>query len=127
MTFSEYGSSFIGDFNFGGGTRLDTHHVGSTPVSSIVFFIYQGMFATITPALMFGSSAERIRILPALLFIFVWTTVVYDPIAYWVRDSSKLGINAVLTEPSNVCRLGLKTVGWPPWAPWIMQEAPPYI
>jgi Amt family ammonium transporter len=83
LTFSEWGGPFIGDFNYGGGTLLDMHHTGATPVSSVAFFIYQGMFATITPALMFGSSAERVRILPALLFIFIWTTVVYDPIAYW--------------------------------------------
>ncbi|KAJ1536817.1 hypothetical protein HK096_007632, partial [Nowakowskiella sp. JEL0078] len=41
------------------------------------------MFAAITPALALGAAADRARIFPALIFIFVWTTIVYDPIAYW--------------------------------------------
>ncbi|KAJ2879581.1 hypothetical protein IWW38_006091, partial [Coemansia aciculifera] len=41
------------------------------------------MFAALTPALALGGAAERIRILPAVLFCFVWTTIVYDPVAYW--------------------------------------------
>lgn len=41
------------------------------------------MFAALTPALALGGAAERIRLLPAVLFGFVWTTLVYDPIAYW--------------------------------------------
>jgi Amt family ammonium transporter len=82
LAFSDNGGPFIGDFTYGGGTNVDHHHMVPA-VSSVAFFIYQGMFATITPALMFGSSAERIRILPALLFMLIWTTIVYDPIAYW--------------------------------------------
>jgi Amt family ammonium transporter len=82
LAFSESGGPFIGNFKYGGGTNIDHHHMVPA-VSSVAFFIYQGMFATITPALMFGSSAERIRILPALLFMLIWTTIVYDPVAYW--------------------------------------------
>ena len=41
------------------------------------------MFATITPALAFGSTSERMRLGPALIFILIWTTFVYDVVAYW--------------------------------------------
>lgn len=53
------------------------------------------MFACVTSALMIGSLADRGRILPAVVFIFVWSTLVYDPIACWVWNpngwAAKLG------------------------------------
>lgn len=41
------------------------------------------MFAAITPALAFGSAAERTRIIPAIFFLFIWSTLVYDFLAFW--------------------------------------------
>ncbi|CAG8484386.1 6426_t:CDS:2 [Paraglomus brasilianum] len=55
----------------------------ATALTSILFAVYQGMFAAITPALAIGSAAERGRIVPAIIFIFIWSTIVYDPIACW--------------------------------------------
>ena len=46
--------------------------------------MYQGMFAIITPALISGALAERIRFGPYCLFILLWATLVYDPLAHWV-------------------------------------------
>ncbi|KAJ3267407.1 hypothetical protein HK104_005933 [Borealophlyctis nickersoniae] len=46
--------------------------------------MFQGLFSALTAALPFGSAADRTRILPSLILVFVWSTVVYDPIAYWV-------------------------------------------
>ncbi|KAJ3336725.1 hypothetical protein HDU93_002308 [Gonapodya sp. JEL0774] len=54
----------------------------------ITFQFYQLMFAIITPALIFGSAAERVRILPSVVFVFVWSTVVYSPIAYWAWSAN---------------------------------------
>jgi Amt family ammonium transporter len=45
---------------------------------------YQMMFAVITPALISGAFAERMKFSAYLLFILAWTTVVYDPVAHWV-------------------------------------------
>lgn len=84
MAFSEYGGPFIGDFTYGGGKNIGSSDL-KLSVSSVAFFIYQGMFATITPALIFGSVAERVRFVPACVFMFIWTTLVYDPVAYWVK------------------------------------------
>ena len=50
---------------------------------TIVFALYQLQFATVTCAIIFGSVVDRFRILPALVFAFIWTTVVYDVVAYW--------------------------------------------
>jgi Amt family ammonium transporter len=45
---------------------------------------YQGMFAIITPALISGAIAERVRFGPYCLFILLWGVFVYDPLAHWV-------------------------------------------
>ncbi len=48
------------------------------------FMIYQAMFAVITPALMTGSFAERMKFSAFLLFSLLWATLIYDPLAHWV-------------------------------------------
>src|SRR5262249_3799985 len=48
------------------------------------FMAYQLMFAIITPALISGAFAERIRFSAYALFTLLWTTLVYDPLAHWV-------------------------------------------
>lgn len=48
------------------------------------FMIFQMMFAVITPALITGAFAERMKFPAFLVFIVLWTTLVYDPIAHWV-------------------------------------------
>jgi len=48
------------------------------------FMIYQMMFAIITPALITGAFAERIKFSTFLVFIILWATIVYDPLAHWV-------------------------------------------
>jgi ammonium transporter len=56
----------------------------NTHIPIYVHCMYQGMFAIITPALISGAVAERIRFGPYCLFIFVWATLVYDPLAHWL-------------------------------------------
>jgi Amt family ammonium transporter len=48
------------------------------------FMIFQMMFAVITPALISGAIAERFKFKTYLLFLILWTTLVYDPLAHWV-------------------------------------------
>jgi Amt family ammonium transporter len=48
------------------------------------FMLFQGMFAVITPALISGAIVERVRIKAYLLFIALWSLVVYTPVAHWV-------------------------------------------
>lgn len=49
-----------------------------------VFMIYQCMFAVITPALILGAFAERMKFSAYCIFILLWATLVYDPICHWV-------------------------------------------
>jgi len=55
-----------------------------THIPIFVHCMYQGMFAIITPALISGAIAERIRFGPYCLFILLWSTLVYDPLSHWV-------------------------------------------
>jgi ammonium transporter, Amt family len=48
------------------------------------FMVFQMMFAIITPALMTGAWAERMKFSSFLIFIVLWATLVYDPVAHWV-------------------------------------------
>ena len=53
-----------------------------------MFAVYQGMFAAITVALAIGAAAERGRLAPAMAFAFIWSTLVYDPMACWTWNPS---------------------------------------
>ncbi|KAI0651239.1 ammonium transporter AmtB-like domain-containing protein [Trametes meyenii] len=55
--------------------------IGSTRVPLIVFRVFQLMFAAITPILAIGAIVERGRLGPIMVFVLIWTTIVYDPIA----------------------------------------------
>jgi Amt family ammonium transporter len=49
--------------------------------------IFQAMFAIITPALIIGAYAERVKISAFLVFTLLWSTLVYDPLAHWVWNT----------------------------------------
>ncbi len=56
----------------------------SSTVPHLLFMTYQGMFAVITPALISGAFAERMKFSAYTLFTLLWATLVYDPLAHWV-------------------------------------------
>ncbi len=76
----------IGDFSFFGlrgvGFAPDSNYAATIP--ALVFMMFQGMFAIITPALIIGAFVERIRFKTLVVFTLAWATLVYDPIAHWV-------------------------------------------
>ncbi len=53
-------------------------------IPTYVFVMFQGMFAIITPALISGAIAERMKFSSYCLFILLWSVLVYDPLAHWV-------------------------------------------
>jgi len=53
-------------------------------IPHLLFMAYQMMFAVITPALISGAVAERMKFSTFLVFTIAWTTIVYDPVAHWV-------------------------------------------
>ncbi|XDD47223.1 ammonium transporter [Leptospira sp. WS39.C2] len=78
---------YIGNFDL---AFLDGIDINSTKgsIPTYVHFLFQGMFALITPALISGAIAERIKLSAYIVFILVWSTLVYDPVAHWVWADS---------------------------------------
>ncbi|NJD02219.1 MAG: ammonium transporter [Ruminiclostridium sp.] len=76
---------------FGGFDRIVLNGIGFEPnadyaatIPQTLFVLFQMMFAIITPALITGAFAERMRFPAFLIFILLWATLVYDPLAHWV-------------------------------------------
>ncbi|KAG8932079.1 hypothetical protein FRC03_010868 [Tulasnella sp. 419] len=89
LAFSEGANEYIGDLKyFGFKGVLDQPSIGSPRIPSLLFAIYQGMFAAITPVIAFGAVAERARLGPVMVLTFLWSTLVYDPIACWTWNSN---------------------------------------
>ena len=85
LVFSE-NSAFIGGFDFaflrGVGAAPNADYAATIPQQT--FMIYQLMFAIITPALITGAFAERIKFSAMLAFTVLWTTLIYLPLAHMV-------------------------------------------
>jgi len=81
----------------GGLKYLGLSGIGADPVSlaptipGSVFMVYQMMFAVITPALITGAFAERMKFSGWLLFLGLWSILVYSPLAHWVWGGGFLG------------------------------------
>jgi ammonium transporter, Amt family len=90
LAFSSGGGSFVGNLDKLGlsGVTLDSMTANfATPPRQIpeyIFIMFQAMFAIITPALILGAVAERMKFSAFLAFISVWLLVVYCPLAYMV-------------------------------------------
>ena len=56
----------------------------ATTIPQTVFMVYQCMFAIITPALITGALAERVRFVPFLVFSVLWAILVYNPVCHWL-------------------------------------------
>ncbi|KAL3900588.1 MAG: hypothetical protein SGCHY_001237 [Lobulomycetales sp.] len=110
LIFSESGSPAIGNL-----AHIALVNVAEKPLPSaatvpaITLFFYQLQFAAVTPAIIFGAVADRIRLMPSILFIFLWTTLVYDFVAYWtwgyrgwLRNLDCLSTTALDQEPCGI-------------------------
>ncbi len=82
LAFDE-GNSLVGGFGKLGLSGITVDTLSGT-IPEYVFVMFQGMFAIITPALMLGAFAERMRFGPYLAFIGIWVLVVYCPLAHMV-------------------------------------------
>jgi len=80
------GSSFLGGLEWMGlngvGAAPNPDYAATIPHQTFMF--YQMMFAIITPALMTGAFAERMKFSTFLVFSLLWATFIYDPLAHWV-------------------------------------------
>lgn len=86
MAFGPDHSGIIGGLDWFGlsGVGMEPSDSYATTVPHLAFMIFQGMFAVITPALITGAFAERMKFSAFLLFALLWATFVYNPLAHWV-------------------------------------------
>lgn len=123
-------------FIIGGFDKVFLH--GITPktlttgnIPELVFALYQCMFAVITPALIIGAFAERIKFSGFLLFSILWSIIVYNPMAHWVWGGGWIqqmgaldfaggtvvhvnaGISAIVMAIMLGCRRDYKATGQP--------------
>jgi len=84
--------SLIGGLDYIGlkGVGMDPAPLAST-IPHILFMAFQLMFAIITPALITGAFAERFRFRTYLVFLVLWVTLVYCPLAHWVWGGGWIG------------------------------------
>lgn len=82
-------NGYIGNLhNFGLMNVLADPSPGSPLIPELLYSFYQMEFACVTVCILMGGLAERGRILPAMIFSFVWMTIVYCPIACWVWSTN---------------------------------------
>ncbi len=85
LTFGPAVHGVIGNFN-----NIGLLNVGAAPsvysasIPALLYFAFQLKFAAITPALIIGAFAGRVRFKSLLIFIVLWTTLIYVPIAMWI-------------------------------------------
>lgn len=86
LTFGPDFHGIIGKLDWIGlaGVRATPNPDYSKTIPHSVFMIFQAMFAIITPDLIIGAYAERVKFSAFLIFTLLWTTFVYDPLAHWV-------------------------------------------
>ncbi len=80
-------SPWYGNFSLsglGGAVNDFTNNGGVYPIPVLVFAAFQLMFAIITPALISGAIADRAKFVSWAIFVAIWSTVVYFPVAHWV-------------------------------------------
>ena len=80
------GNAFIGGLQWAGlhGVGLEPYPDYSATIPHQAFMIFQAMFAIITPALIIGAFAERMKFAAFVVFSLLWATLVYDPICHMV-------------------------------------------
>ncbi len=127
---------FIGNFEFAGLKDVATMFpmdpkgtvfFGALTIPPLVFMAYQMMFAVITPALITGAIADRMRFSAWVWFLGLWSILVYSPVAHWVfspagwlfhwgaldfAGGTVVHINAGIAALVLVVMLGKRT-GWP--------------
>jgi ammonium transporter, Amt family len=101
LVFGKSVGGFIGFspglIGMGGLGISDVNNALAPQIPELLFFAFQLKFAAITPALIIGACAERIRFKSLLIFMVLWSTLIYVPIAHWVwnPDGWLKGLGAI--------------------------------
>jgi len=90
ITFGPSINGFIGDLSLVGlnGIGINTVSSYASQIPELLFFAFQLKFAAITPALIIGACAERIKFRSLLIFTILWSTFIYSPVAHWVWNAN---------------------------------------
>ncbi len=90
VAFGAKGNGFMGDFGYVGlgeaMKQMTTVNLAEYKIPLLVFAMFQLMFAVITPALISGAIADRAKFLGWAVFVTLWVSIVYFPVAHWVFD-----------------------------------------
>jgi Amt family ammonium transporter len=86
LSFGPDVNGIIGNLHWAGlnGVGIEPNADYAPTIPHMAFMMYQAMFAVITPALITGAFAERMKFSAFLVFTLLWSTLVYDPVAHWV-------------------------------------------
>ena len=93
LAFGPDKGGFIGGLEWAGlsGVGSEPHPVYGPTIPHQVFMLFQLMFAAITPALITGAFAERMKFSALLLFAALWSLLIYSPVAHWIWGGGWLG------------------------------------
>ncbi len=101
------GAGIVGNFDFFGLANLGETQGYAPTIPSFVFVAFQMMFAIITPALITGALVERIRFSALVVFVALWSVIVYYPLAHmmWSTDGFLTKLGAVDFAGGNVVHI----------------------
>jgi len=87
------------------------YHAGDTVIPHLVFAMFQGKFAIITPALIAGAFAERVRFRGYCVFIALWSLLIYNPLCHWVWGGGFLTGEAIDFAGGTVIHISAGVAG----------------
>lgn len=90
------GNAFIGDFSMLGLAGVGVEPGEGETIPPLLFMMFQGTFAIITPALIVGAFAERMKFSAFLIFTVLWSILIYSPLCHWVWGGGWLGDDGAL-------------------------------
>lgn len=107
FTFGKGGNDTFGRFHEAALRNLgiEASDTYGSHVPNLIFVAFQNMFAQITPALMSGAALGRMNFLSYMVFIFVWSVCIYNPIANWIW-AMKLTATGQLVPKGWLLKLG---------------------
>ncbi|HET7899617.1 MAG TPA: ammonium transporter [Candidatus Nanopelagicales bacterium] len=111
LAFGNSGSAFYGAFSLSGlsdAVNEVTNNGGPYGIPLLLFAGFQLMFAVITPALISGAIADRTRFLTWTVFVALWVTIVYFPVAHWVFDFGDKDADGNITGAGWLANLGVE-------------------
>lgn len=89
LAFGKSSGGVVGDLSYAGlnGVGMAPNPDYAPTIPALLYFFFQLKFAAITPALIIGAFAERVKFSSLLIFITLWTVLIYAPVAHWVWGS----------------------------------------